>query len=196
MKTAIIALALATAGLVAVPLSAHAQGPDKGGFFLNGSVGQANVDDGLYDDDDTAFGANFGYRWSVGPGAAFGIEGGYQNLGEWSPKASRVPSGTLAGKAEVKGWTAGVNGHFNVSDNWYISGRAGLFRADVTGDYLAAGVPAYVNDTSNKWYAGAGFGYDFSNNLSVGLAWDHYEVDRKNLDLNTDVISVTGEVRF
>ena len=195
MKTPFIALALATAGILAAPIAAHAQ-DDKGGFFINGNVGKAGVDDGLYDDDDTAFGANLGYRWSAGPGAAFGIEGGYQNLGEWSPKADRIPLDTVAGKAELKGWTAGVNGHFNVADNWYLSGRAGLFRADVKGDYVAAGIPTRVDDTSNKWYAGAGFGYDFSNNLSVGLNYDHYEVDKSNLDINTDVISVSGEVRF
>ena len=121
---------------VAAPLAAHAQALDKGGFFLNGSVGKTNVDDGLYDDDDTGFGANIGYRWSAGPGAAFGIEGGYQNLGEWSPVLRASPAGDALGKAELKGWTAGVNGHFNVSDNWYIAGRAGLFRADLEGDYL------------------------------------------------------------
>lgn len=196
MKSTLIAIALATAGILAAPIAAHAQGQDKGGFFVNGSVGKANVDDGLYDDDDTGFGANFGYRWSAGPGAAFGIEGGYQNLGEWSPKNNRIPVDTVAGRAKLKGWTAGVNGHFNVSDNWYISGRAGLFRADVHGDYIDAAVPTRVSDTSNKWYAGAGFGYDFSNNFSVGLGYDHYEVNKNRLDLNTDLVSVTGEVRF
>ncbi len=196
MKTPFIALALAAAGLVAAPLAAHAQALDKGGFFLNGSVGKTNVDDGLYDDDDTGFGANIGYRWSAGPGAAFGIEGGYQNLGEWSPVLRASPAGDALGKAELKGWTAGVNGHFNVSDNWYIAGRAGLFRADLEGDYLDGDVIRRVDDTSNKWYAGAGFGYDFSNNFSIGLHYDHYEVDKRNLDLNADLVSVRGEVRF
>lgn len=194
MRTTLIALALATAGVLAAPLAAHAQ--DKGGFFINGNVGKANVDDGLYDDSDTGYGVNAGYRWSVSPGFAIGLEGGYQNLGTYSAKSNRLPPDVIAGDAKLKGWTAGVNGHFNLSDNWYLSGRAGLFRADLRGDYLVAGAPVRVDDTSNKWYAGAGFGYDFSNNFSVGLNYDHYEVDKSNLNANADLVSVSGEVRF
>ena len=196
MKTTLLAIALASAGLLAAPLAAHAQALDKGGFFINGNIGKANVDDGFYDDDDTGFAGNLGYRWAVSPGFAIGVEGGYADLGKYAPNAGRAAAGVLLGDAELKGWTAGVNGHFNLTDNWYLSGRTGLFRADVTGDYLAAGIPVRVDDTSNKWYAGAGFGYDFSNNFSVGLNYDHYEVDKSNLDLNSDLVSVSAEVRF
>ena len=195
MKNTFLALALASAGLVAAPLAAHAQ--DNGGFFVNGNVGKASVDDGVYDDEDTAFGVNLGYRWSVSPGFAIGVEGGYVDLGKYAPKSNIVlPVGQFLGDAELDGFTAGVNGRFNLGDNWYISGRTGLFRADVKGDYLAAGIPTRVDDTSNKWYAGAGFGYDFSNNFSVGLNFDHYELDKKNLDLNSNLISVSAEARF
>ena len=196
MKTTLLAIALASAGILAAPLAAHAQAQDKGGFFINGNVGKANVDDGVYDDDDTGFAGNLGYRWAVSPGFAIGVEGGYTELGQFSPRSNVVlPPGDLLVDAERKGWTA-VNGHFNLTDNWYLSGRTGLFRADVTGDYLAAGIPVRVDETSSKWYAGAGFGYDFSNNFSVGLNYDHYEVDKSNLNLNSDLVSVSAEVRF
>ena len=195
MKTTLLALAMASAGLLAAPFAAHAQ--DNGGFFINGNVGQASLDEGMYDDEDTAYGVNLGYRWSVSPGFAIGVEGGYVDLGKYAPKSNIVlPVGQFLGDAELDGFTAGVNGRFNLGDNWYISGRTGLFRADVKGDYLAAGIPTRVDDTSNKWYAGAGFGYDFSNNFSVGLNFDHYEVDKRNLDLNSNLISVSAEARF
>jgi OOP family OmpA-OmpF porin/outer membrane immunogenic protein len=194
MRTTLIAIALATAGFVAAPLAAHAQ--EKGGFFINGNVGKANVDDGLYDDDDTGYGVNAGYRWAVSPGFAIGLEGGYQNLGEYSAKSTRLPPAVTAGEAKLKGWTAGVNGHFNVSENWYLSGRGGLFRADLQGDYLVAGVPVRVDDTSNKWYAGAGFGYDFSNNFSVGLNYDYYKAEKNGLKFDPDLVSVSAEYRF
>lgn len=194
MKTTLFAIALATAGLTAIPLTSHAA-DNQSGFFINGNVGQSNVDKGVYDDDDTGFGANFGYRWAVTPSVLLGVEGGYTDLGEFSTK-NRY-NGLGLRKAELSGWTLGVNGHFNVTDNWYISGRTGWFRGDVKGGYLdPEGVAVRVDDTSDKWYAGAGFGYDFSNNFSVGLNYDYYKADKKNLDLNSDLVSVSAEYRF
>lgn len=193
MKNTLFAVALA-AGLAALPVASHAA--EKGGFFVNGNVGQANVDRGVYDDDDTGYGVNAGYRWALSPNVAIGVEGGYTDLGKYSPKNLVFIGGAALGNAELKGWTAGVNGHFNLNDNWYLSGRGGLFRADVKGDYLANGVPVRVDDTSNKFYAGAGFGYDFSNNFSVGLNYDYYKVDKDNLNLNSNLVSVSAEARF
>jgi opacity protein-like surface antigen len=196
MKTTLLSVALATAGLFAV---SAAQAQDKGGFFINGNVGQTTLDKGVYDTDDTGYGVNLGYRWAVAPNFALGVEGGYANLGEFSPKRSIVaglPADEFLRDAELKGWTAGVNAHWNLSDNWYLSGRTGLFRADVKGDYLVAGLPVSGDDKSNKWYAGAGFGYDFSNNFSLGLNYDYYKVDKNGLNLDPNLVSVSAEARF
>ena len=193
MKNTLFAIALATAGLTAIPLTSHAA--DQSGFFINGNVGQSNLSKGLYDDDDTGFGANVGYRWAVAPNVRLGVEGGYTDLGEFATKGRYAGVGIP--NAEISGWNLGVNGHFNVTENWYVSGRAGLFRGDVKGGYFdPAGAVVRVDDTSDKWYAGAGFGYDFNNNFSVGLNYDYYKVDKNNLDLNSDLVSVSAEYRF
>ncbi|HKE46718.1 MAG TPA: porin family protein [Rhodanobacteraceae bacterium] len=193
MKNTLIAIALATAGLSAVPLTSHAA--DQSGFFINGNVGQSNVNKGLYDDDDTGFGANVGYRWAVAPSVLLGVEGGYTDLGKFSTKDQFNGAGIP--DAKLSGWNLGVNGHFNITPNWYVSGRTGWFRADVKGGYIDPNdVVVRVDDTSDKWYAGAGFGYDFSNNFSVGLNYDYYKADKKNLDLNSDLVSVSAEYRF
>ena len=193
MKNTLFAIALATAGLTAIPLTSHAA--DQSGFFINGNVGQSNTSKGLYDDDDTGFGANVGYRWAVAPNVLLGVEGGYTDLGEFSTKDRFTGLGVP--NAEISGWTLGVNGHFNVTDNWYVSGRAGLFRADVKGGYFNdTGALVRVDDNANKWYAGAGFGYDFNNNFSVGLNYDYYKADKNNLDLQSDLVSVSAEYRF
>jgi len=186
MKNSLLAIALAGAGLFALPSASQAA--DTSGFFINGNVGQSNLDKGIFDDDDTAFGGNFGYRWAVAPNVLLGVEGGYTDLGEFDAKGSQG-----IGKAELKGWNLGANGHFNVSDNWYISGRGGFFRADrkVNDD-----IGPLVDDTKNGWYAGAGFGYDFNTNVSVGLNYDYYKVDKNSLDLSPSVVSVSGEYRF
>src|SRR3954465_5484059 len=158
MKNTLLAIALATAGLTAIPLTSHAA--DQSGFFINGNVGSSNVSKGVYDDDDVGFGGNVGYRWAVAPNVLLGVEGGYTDLGSFAPKNRYEGLGIR--DAELQGWNLGVNGHFNVTENWYVSGRAGLFRADVKGGYLdALGTTVRVDDTADKWYAGAGFGYDF-----------------------------------
>jgi OOP family OmpA-OmpF porin/outer membrane immunogenic protein len=194
MKNTLIAIALATAGLAAIPLTSHAA-DNNGGFFINGNVGESNLSKGAYDDSDTGFGGNVGYRWAVAPNILLGVEGGYTDLGSFSPK-NRY-SGLGLPDAELKGWNVGANGHFNLTPNWYLSGRAGWFRADVKGGYFdPTGAVVRVDDTANKWYAGAGFGYDFSNNFGIGLNYDYYKADKSNLDLNADLISVSAEYRF
>lgn len=194
MKSTLFAIALSAAGLAAVPALSHAADNGNGGFFVNGNVGQSNLDKGVYNDTDTGYAGNVGYRWALNPSVAIGVEGGYTNLGSIDPQ---VPYAGVLGKAKIDGWNVGVNGHFNVTPNWYLSGRAGLFRADVKGGYLAqGGVPVAVDDTSDKYYAGAGFGYDFNNNVSVGLNYDYYKVDKSGFKVNPDLVSVSAEYRF
>ena len=195
MKNTVFAIALSAAGLFAAPALSHAANGDNGGFFVNGNIGESNLDKGIYNDSDTGYAGNVGYRWALSPAVAIGVEGGYTYLGKFDPKSSF--DGMGLGRAEVKGWTAGVNGHFNITPQWYISGRGGWFRSDVTGTYLnGAGEPVVVNDTGNKFYAGAGFGYDFTNNFSVGLNYDYYRANAAGLKLDPDLVSVSAELRF
>lgn len=192
MKMTLIAMGLGAAGLLALPATSHAVDGDNGGMFLNGGIGQSSLDNGAYNDNDTGYDANIGYRWALNPSAAIGIEGGYTDLGKFQARSS------LTGfpGAKVDGWTLGVNGHFNLTPQWYISGRAGMFRADVKAAIAGTPAPVLIDDTSNKYYAGAGFGYDFSNNLSLGLNYDHYKVSKSGFSTNPDLVSVNAELRF
>ena len=95
----------------------------------------------------------------------------------------------------LKGWTAGVNGHFNITPQWYASARAGLFRADAKG-LGHAGQSAIRRHSSTEWYSGLGVGYDFNRNLSVGLNYDYYKVSNKGLNLDPGVVSASAEYRF
>ena len=193
MRNALLAIAVTAAGLCAVPLTSHAA--DQSGFFINGSVGDSNVDKGVYNDDDVGFTGNVGYRWAVAPNVLLGVEGGYSDLGKWSP-SSRY-DGLGIPDAKLSGWNLGVNGHFNVTENWYISGRLGWFDGDLKGGYLdSMGAPVRVDETSSDWYGGAGFGYDFSNNFSVGLNYDYYKASKNNLEINPNLFSVSAEYRF
>lgn len=192
MKNTLFAIALASASLATLPAVTHAA-DGAAGAFVNGNVGQSHLDKGLYNDDDIGYGVNVGYRWALSPTFALGIEGGYTDLGKFDAKDRYSDLGVS--RASLKGFTAGVNGHFNITPQWYLSGRAGLFRADTKG-WTNEAVPNYVDDNSTKWYAGAGFGYDFSNNFSVGMNYDYFKTDKNQLKLDPDLLSVSAEYRF
>jgi len=194
MKSTLLAIALATTGLALAPALSHAADNGAGGFFINGNLGESSLDHHGYDDTDTAFQGNIGYRWALSPGVALGVEGGYTDLGKFSPKNSED---SILGDASLKGWTLGVNGHFNLTPEWYLSGRTGIFHSDLKGGYFnTPDTVVYVDDTANKFYAGAGVGYDFSNNFSLGLNYDYYKANKNGLNLDPSMFSVSAEFRF
>ncbi|MEO5829432.1 MAG: outer membrane beta-barrel protein, partial [Rhodanobacter sp.] len=170
MNKTLIALALATAGVFAVPAVFAQNAPTQnGGWFINGNIGQTSINHGAYNDNATGYGINGGYRWSLSPSVALGAEVGYNDLGNIHAKNIFNSNPVIQdGKSQLHGWTAGVNGHFNVSPNWYVSARTGIYGWQGHGlSNDANPVRKGLDDTS--WYAGAGLGYDFSNNASVGI---------------------------
>jgi OOP family OmpA-OmpF porin/outer membrane immunogenic protein len=194
MKYTLFAIALATAGLAGAPALSHAADNNgAGGFFINGNIGESSLDHGGYNDNDTGYLGNIGYRWAFSPNVALGVEGGYTDLGKFSPRSG---SGDLE-KASIKGWPLGVNGNFNLTPEWYLSGRTGLFHSDLKGQYFdATDSIVTVDGTANKFYAGAGVGYDFSNNFSLGLNYDYYKANKAGLNLDPSLVSVSAEFRF
>ncbi|MDE2157019.1 MAG: porin family protein [Xanthomonadaceae bacterium] len=197
MNRTLLALTLATAGVLAVPAaSAQNTSSDNGGWFVNGNVGRTSLDHGPYNDHDTGYAVNGGYRWSLAPSFALGAEVGYNDLGNIHPNNIFNNQPVVdRSRSQLHGWTAGVNGHLNLTPNWYLSARTGLY--SWTGHGLSNDVnPIRKRLNDNSYYAGAGMGYDFSNNVSVGLNYDHYDAKRHNVDLSTDLVSVSAEYRF
>jgi OOP family OmpA-OmpF porin/outer membrane immunogenic protein len=193
----LLALALTTAGALAASGAIAQSAPTQnGGWFLNGNVGQTSINHGNYDDQATGYAINGGYRWALNPSAALGMELGYNDLGNIHAKNIFNSQPVVQdNKSELHGWTAGVNGHFNLTPNWYVSGRTGLYSWKGHGlSNDANPVRKGLDDTS--WYAGAGVGYDFSNNVSVGLNYDYYDAKKQQVNLSTDMVSVSAEYRF
>ncbi len=193
----LLALALSAAGILATS-GAIAQSAPTGsdGWFINGNVGRTSIDHGAYDDHATGYAINGGYRWAMNPSASLGVELGYNDLGNIHAKNIFNSDPVVQShKSELHGWTAGGNGHFNLSPNWYVSARAGLYSWKGHGmSNDIAPIRRGLNDTS--WYAGAGVGYDFSNNVSVGINYDYYDASKNRVDLSTDMVSIGAEVRF
>lgn len=197
IKKSLLALALSTAGLLAAPaVFAQSAPADNAGWFVNGNVGSASLNNGPYDDNTTAYAINGGYRWSLAPNFSLGAEVGYNDLGNIHAKNVFNSQPVVANnKSQLHGWTAGANAHFDLSPNWYLSGRAGLY--SWTGHGLSNDInPVRKSLNDNSWYAGAGVGYNVTRNISVGLNYDYYDASKQHLNLNTNVVSASAEFRF
>ncbi len=82
MKKTLLALAFTSAGLLAVPaVFAQSAPTHNDGWFINGNVGRTSINHGPYNDNDTGYGINGGYRWALNPAVALGAEVGYNDLG-------------------------------------------------------------------------------------------------------------------
>lgn len=196
MKKTLLALALASTGLLAIP-AAFAQTTDGGNWFINGNVGRTAINQGPYDNGhDTGYALNGGYRWALSPNFQLGAEVGYNDLGNIRAKNIFNSQPVVApGKSQLHGWTAGATAHLDLSPSWYLSGRAGLY--SWTGHGMSNEVnPVNKGLNDNSWYAGAGLGYNLSQNVSVGLNYDYFDAKKHNVDLSTDMISASAEFRF
>lgn len=195
MNKKMLVLAVLAAGAC---VATGAQAKDLTGWFINGGVGSAHYRgtldgvSGHASDTGTSFQFTGGWRSQF-----MGIEGGYVDLGSISEHDDFGDSAKLSGK----GWTLGVNGHFNPTEKWYISARAGLFRwtakARATIDEGEGGiVTSSGSDNGTNGYFGIGTGVDFNRNWSLGVNGDYYQINAHGYDVDTKVYSVNLEYRF
>lgn len=194
MKKSMLALALIACAF-AVPTLTQAADYSSGAF-INGQAGQSKLKGvNASDDTDTGFAINGGYRWAVTPTVLLGVEGGYVDLGKFTDK---IPGASAEFK--LSGWNLGVNGKFAIADQWYFSARAGFFnghrKLSGTVDTGAGVISVSESNNKNKYYGGVGFGYDFSNNVSVGLNYDRFWANDSDIDAKGDLLSVSAEYRF
>lgn len=187
-KTA-AAIALLAAGAC---FASGAQAKDLTGWFVNGGVGSAHYSAHLGDlhgtESDTSFQVTGGWRSQF-----IGLEAGYVDLG------SVGDSDNMGDKYKISGhgWTLGVNGHFNPTEKWYISARAGFFRWTTKFRATLGGEPYYSGtDNGTNGYFGLGTGVDFNRNWSLGVNGDYYQINAHGYDVHTKVYSVNLEYRF
>lgn len=181
----------------AVVFTASAQAEDLTGFFVNGDVGhvdyRANINNHFAGTaGDTAELINIGYRTQF-----IGFEAGYTNLGSISGNDQAGDSYKLSGK----GFTIGMNGHFNPTEQWYISTRVGGFRWRLDARVTTGGNSLSGYDQGLGWYAGAGTGYDFNRHWSVGVAYNYYSINKNyagigKMDIGSNMFTVDAEYRF
>jgi OOP family OmpA-OmpF porin len=175
-------------------------------FFVAGQIGQTQYRDSYLTHNHSVFqNVRFGWRWNgiVGP------EIGYAYLGR--PKFDATyPNGlgepvALTGSVRTRALTVGVNGKYNVYDNWFVTGHAGYLRSQSKSQFTAVNFSTDGSINSDKstayndgWYAGLGVGYDLTRNFSVGLNYDNYHLNQ-NADgpgVNVAAYSASVEYRF
>lgn len=182
-KVLSLALALAFAGV-----STGAMAVEGGTPFIGGEFGYSSVDvefDGLGSDsdDDRTMAVRGGYYFTPN----FAIEGFYTNLYDYSETGY---------SAELKGWGLGLVARKNFGadgNGFYIAGKAGVFRAD--GDASEAGIGS-ISGSSTKPYFGVGLGYDFNDNVGLGLNYTVYNADFDDLSVDSRTLTASVELRF
>ena len=154
--------------LLAGPISAQA-----GGFFVGGSVGNANLNedfDGLVvDDNSTSFRVFGGWRFND----YFSLEGGYHDFGDFEQVFDDV-GGPSTATLSADGFTLGATGSVPVSDRFALTGRAGMFFWNGTAEIN--NVSQATPEDSNL-YLGAGVAFDVSDRLQLTADWTRYELE-------------------
>lgn len=190
MKTTMLATALLLGGaMTATSVSAQ----DLEGMFLRGSIGSASSTADDFDDEVSSFQITGGYRWG-----AFGIEAGYVDFSGFEGEDRNFDL-----DADINGFTLGGNFRTSFADSWYFGLRAGAFFWEADADTV---VPSSTSPTSfivarrdasaTDFYAGASVGYDFNEQFSLGVSYDYFGPEDNDVSLETNVLSLVGEVRF
>jgi hypothetical protein len=202
----LVAAAVAIA-LGAVSTTAFADG----NIFVNANAGASNYQvsnpltgfDNTFSKRGTAGALRVGYRWkSV---VDYGVEAGYGYLGNSIARAAYGDGSTERLALKTRGWLLGGNLKYNITDQWYISGRAGWFRARnlyqdrfLSANDAAESFSYRRTETGTGEYLGVGAGYNITQAISVGLAYDRYHTPGNvgYSGIAIGMYSVQGEYRF
>lgn len=182
-----------TVAIVSLSAMGTAQASEHTGWYTNLGVGGANYHlkgTGLSSDDHTT-GAVFNVGWRK---AFIGVEAGYTDLG--SVKYSNAIYPDYRETFSAYGYTAGFDAHINVTEHFYLGGRAGAFFWKLKDHYVNTGTDQQFRLSSTGWYAGLAGGYDIDSHWSIGGNFNFYRLNKRGLTIDTKLYTVTAEYRF
>lgn len=146
-----------------------AQAADKG-FYAGAGVGQSLVDEGSYDDEDTAFSVFGGYqfnRW-------FGLEGGYADLG-------KLESSGVGRDLEASSVYLTAVGTVPFTEKFSGYAKAGFQRWDL--DTALPGVTGTTDDNGTDPIYGVGLQYRFNDKVALRGEYSRFEIEDADVDL-------------
>jgi opacity protein-like surface antigen len=182
-----------TAAIVATLLaSTPALAAEHEGWFVNGMLGSASVDEDSINDDQYSADINLGYRWGL-----FGVEGGYVGFGSFDDTVSfPAPVGDIDTDLDLDGFKLGINLNANLNDHWSVMAHGGAFFWNADAHIARNGLRVSADADATDWYAGVGIDYNFNPNFSLGLGYDFYELSDGDFDSSIDTFGLRAEVRF
>ncbi|HEY9133744.1 MAG TPA: outer membrane beta-barrel protein [Dyella sp.] len=187
---------------VAVAMSTATASAFAGDFFVNGNLGRANwlqnrSSNGMKQENQGAAGQlRVGYRWNSI--VDYGVEAGYAYLGANNNTVTQRGDSALEGyKLKSRGYLLGGNVNWNITDQWYVGGRAGWYRGRQTLEARP------MNTTSSRLatgeYFGIGAGYNINSHFSIGLNVDRFRLPgdgKGDKSMYVNMTSIGGEFRF
>ena len=166
-KTQMFSTLLLSAALGVTAFGAQAQ--DRG-FYAGAGAGQSLVDEGAYDDEDTAFSAFGGYQFN----RYFGVEAGYADFGKIEPE--------VAGPA-LEGDTAYLTavGTLPLGERFAAYAKAGFHAWNL--DSELPGAIGGSDDSGTDSTYGLGVQYRFTDRVALRGEYSRFEVEDADADL-------------
>jgi OOP family OmpA-OmpF porin len=166
-KTKLISSLLLAATLGAAAFGASAQ---DHGFYAGAGVGQSNVNEGTYDDNDTGFSVFGGYQFN----RYFGLEAGYADFGKIEPD--------VAGPSlEADSVYLTAVGSLPITDKFSAYAKAGFHRWNLN-DPLPL-LTGKTDDSGTDPTYGVGVQYRFNDKVALRGEYSRFETGDANLDL-------------
>jgi OOP family OmpA-OmpF porin len=196
-KRIVMAWCLAVAPLAATQAALAAD--PAAGFYGGLGVGRnyTNLDTGTIagstDDKDTAWKLFGGYQFN----RYLGVEAGYVDLGKAGV------SGTSGGNPAAASfdstvWQASAVGSYPLSQQFAVTGKLGVARADteISGNIGAAPIATTDHNTAPTY--GLGLRYDVNKNVGVRAEWERFRLGGGSVagKSDADLFSVNALYRF
>lgn len=171
------------------------------GAYARAQLGQAQLD--FVDDEDVAFGAAVGYRFTPN----FGAEIGYYDLG--SARLGGAAIGGAIPEIDSRSFTLGLDARYPLESEargFFLGGRLGVHWYKNEGTANVTGLSVGFDNSDNDLYFGAGVGYAFNETFDVALNWTRFNSDVEvpasgnragfAVSNDTDVVALSAEFRF
>jgi OOP family OmpA-OmpF porin/outer membrane immunogenic protein len=176
-------------GLVAA-LSCNIAAASK--WETSGYTGLGYVDESGVDDQSFSGSSSLVYRFND----TLGVEGGYTRFGDFKNNFD-VAGGRAKAEAGIDGFTLGLNALINTSDSWYLTGRIGIWAWSSDLKLTVPGSPTLRDSADGTdLYAGAGFGYNFTERFGAGLGLTYFSVDLGGSNTGVYIVGLNTHYSF
>jgi OOP family OmpA-OmpF porin/outer membrane immunogenic protein len=163
-----------------------------GNWETSGYTGIGYVDEAGVDDNSFSGSSSLVYRFNE----TLGVEGGYTRFGDFKDSFDTA-GGRAKAEIGIDGFSLGLNTLTNMSNSWYFTGHIGVWRWSAD---LKVSVPGLAtvraDDSGTDLYAGAGFGYNFSERFGAGLGATYYSVDVDGSNTGVYIVGLNTHYSF